>query len=234
MQMGRSPGSAGLAVELRDIRRGAFHAASNRVITSPQFRIAFVDNSKVNADVFVSRLVPLLQQRYGARIGRTVRKLAPKDELTPAGLDELATCDAVIQCFGDCSRATATITRASASSCSRDARIPLSRFSARTVRGLKHRRSRWFEQVGDPDHIGAADHPIILRISTSSWRGGLAYITFAIRADVVQLWSGYAAYCLARRLPKHIAGETRWIHLQAAPPFRQAIPPYCPSRRPRG
>jgi hypothetical protein len=37
------------------------------------------------------------------------------------------------------------------------ARIPLSRFSERTVKGLHHRRSRWFEQVGDPDHIGVAD-----------------------------------------------------------------------------
>jgi hypothetical protein len=68
--------------------------------------IAFVDNSKVNADLFVSRLAPLLEQRYGARIGRTVRKLAPKDELSPVDLDALATCDAVIQCFGDCGTST--------------------------------------------------------------------------------------------------------------------------------
>jgi hypothetical protein len=39
----------------------------------------------------------------------------------------------------------------------RKARIPLSRFGARTVRGLRHRRSRWFAQAGDPDHIGIAD-----------------------------------------------------------------------------
>ncbi len=37
------------------------------------------------------------------------------------------------------------------------ARIPLSRFVARTVRGLHHRRSRWFEQFPDADHIGVAD-----------------------------------------------------------------------------
>lgn len=37
------------------------------------------------------------------------------------------------------------------------ARIPLSRFTARTVRGLHHRRSRWFEQFPDADHIGVAD-----------------------------------------------------------------------------
>ena len=37
------------------------------------------------------------------------------------------------------------------------ARIPLTRFAARSVIGLHHRRSRWFEIAGDPDHIGVAD-----------------------------------------------------------------------------
>jgi hypothetical protein len=37
------------------------------------------------------------------------------------------------------------------------ARIPLARMPARTVLGLKHRRSRWFEQFPDADHIGVAD-----------------------------------------------------------------------------
>ncbi len=37
------------------------------------------------------------------------------------------------------------------------ARIPLTRFAARSVIGLHHRRSRWFEIAGDPDHIGIAD-----------------------------------------------------------------------------
>ncbi|MGA7429138.1 MAG: hypothetical protein WBD33_07255 [Xanthobacteraceae bacterium] len=39
------------------------------------------------------------------------------------------------------------------------ARIPLSRFAKRSVEGLRHRRSRWFAEVGDPDHIGVADRP---------------------------------------------------------------------------
>ena len=52
-------------------------------------RIAFVDNSKVNADFFLSRVKPLLEEKYGARVGRTVRKLAPKDELTDADFAEL-------------------------------------------------------------------------------------------------------------------------------------------------
>jgi hypothetical protein len=68
-------------------------------------RVAFVDNSKVNADLFLSHLRPLLEAR-GARPGVTVRKLAPKDELGAADLDQLARHDAVIQCLGDCGTST--------------------------------------------------------------------------------------------------------------------------------
>ena len=39
------------------------------------------------------------------------------------------------------------------------ARIPLSRFSEGTKRGILERRSRWFEVVGDTERIGIADHP---------------------------------------------------------------------------
>ena len=68
--------------------------------------IAFVDNSKVNADFFLSRVKPMLESTYGIRIGKTIRKLAPKDELTEADMNELAAHDAVIQCFGDCGTST--------------------------------------------------------------------------------------------------------------------------------
>ncbi len=37
------------------------------------------------------------------------------------------------------------------------ARIPLTRFAKRSVEGLRHRRARWFAEVGDADHIGIAD-----------------------------------------------------------------------------
>jgi hypothetical protein len=67
--------------------------------------VAFVDNSKVNADLFLSRIRPLLEE-LGARPGVTVRKLAPKDELSKADLEQLARHDAVIQCFGDCGTST--------------------------------------------------------------------------------------------------------------------------------
>ena len=68
--------------------------------------IGFVDNSKVNADIFIGRLKPLLQELYGVRPGVTVRKLAPKDELSAADLEALRKHDAVIQCFGDCGAST--------------------------------------------------------------------------------------------------------------------------------
>ena len=68
-------------------------------------RIAFVDNSKVNADLFLSRVKTLLGERYGIAVGITagnvVRKLAPKDDLSDNELQQLAQCDAVIQGFGD-------------------------------------------------------------------------------------------------------------------------------------
>lgn len=64
-------------------------------------RIAFVDNSKVNADVFLSRVKTLLGEQFGTTTATTVRKLAPKDDLSEADLRTLADCDAVIQGFGD-------------------------------------------------------------------------------------------------------------------------------------
>ena len=69
-------------------------------------RVAYVDNSKVNADLFLSRVRPMLEEVYGIRSGITIRKLAPKDELTDDDLRQLAEHDAVIQCFGDCGTST--------------------------------------------------------------------------------------------------------------------------------
>jgi hypothetical protein len=51
------------------------------------------------------------------------------------------------------------------------ARIPLSRFAERTVRGLKHRRSRWFAQVDDPHHIGVADDASHINIVVAGGAG---------------------------------------------------------------
>ena len=53
----------------------------------------------------------------------------------------------------------------------RHARIPLSRLAARTARGLRHRRSRWFAQAGDPEHIGIADHPAHIHIVVAGGAG---------------------------------------------------------------
>jgi hypothetical protein len=51
------------------------------------------------------------------------------------------------------------------------ARIPLSRFAARTVRGLHHRRARWFAEVGDLEHIGIADRPQDIHIVVAGGAG---------------------------------------------------------------
>lgn len=80
------PARASLAHGLRELR-GA--------------RIAFVDNSKVNASLFLDRIKPLLEETYGVTAGDTLRKLAPKDELSDADLALLGRHDAVVQCFGD-------------------------------------------------------------------------------------------------------------------------------------
>ena len=69
-------------------------------------RVAFVDNSKVNADFFLSCVKSLLEEKFGVRVGTTIRKLAPKDELSEAEVAELSQYDAVIQCFGDCGTST--------------------------------------------------------------------------------------------------------------------------------
>ncbi len=69
-------------------------------------RLGFVDNSKLNADLFLSRLTGELAGRFGAVIGPVVRKNAPKDHLGEGELAELAECDAVVQCFGDCGTST--------------------------------------------------------------------------------------------------------------------------------
>ncbi len=51
------------------------------------------------------------------------------------------------------------------------ARIPLTRFAERSVRGLHHRRARWFAEVGDPDHIGIADRPQDIHIVVAGGAG---------------------------------------------------------------
>jgi hypothetical protein len=51
------------------------------------------------------------------------------------------------------------------------ARIPLERFAHRTVEGLRHRRARWFAEVGDPAHIGVADRPQDVSIMVAGGAG---------------------------------------------------------------
>ncbi len=51
------------------------------------------------------------------------------------------------------------------------ARIPLTRFAARSVKGLEHRRERWFAEVGDRDHVGIADRPEDIHILVAGGAG---------------------------------------------------------------
>jgi hypothetical protein len=69
-------------------------------------RLGFVDNSKLNADLFLSRIAAELAGRFGVVVGPVIRKFAPKDYLSEANIAELAKCDAVVQCFGDCGTST--------------------------------------------------------------------------------------------------------------------------------
>jgi hypothetical protein len=68
--------------------------------------VGFVDNSKLNADLFIGTLRPLLKSKYGIESSLTVRKSAPKDALTADDVAALAQCDAVVQCYGDCGTST--------------------------------------------------------------------------------------------------------------------------------
>jgi hypothetical protein len=69
-------------------------------------RVGFVDSSKCNADLFIERLQSQLSDRYAIIAGPVVRKAAPKDRLSTGDFANLAECDAVVQCFGDCGTST--------------------------------------------------------------------------------------------------------------------------------
>jgi hypothetical protein len=69
-------------------------------------RLGFVDNSKCNADIFITRVATQLADHYAVVAGPVVRKAAPKDHLSDKDYASLAQCDAVVQCFGDCGTST--------------------------------------------------------------------------------------------------------------------------------
>jgi len=68
--------------------------------------VGLIDNSKLNADLFLGRLAKILTDRFGAIVTHKIRKFAPKDHLTKNDLAKLAECDAVVLCFGDCGTST--------------------------------------------------------------------------------------------------------------------------------
>jgi hypothetical protein len=81
-------------------------AVARRLSALAGKRIGFVDNSKCNADLFIRRLAARLADRYAIAQGPLVRKAAPKDRLSEGNFAALASCDAVVQCFGDCGTST--------------------------------------------------------------------------------------------------------------------------------
>ena len=81
-------------------------ANAERLSELKNMRIGFVDNSKLNADIFIQRVSKRLHDNYGIEIGEIVRKLAPKDALSSDELERLGKYNAVIQCYGDCGTST--------------------------------------------------------------------------------------------------------------------------------
>ncbi len=69
-------------------------------------RVGFVDNSKCNADLFIRQLISRFSEQYAIVVGPVIRKSAPKDRLSKSDFSNLAGCDAVVQCFGDCGTST--------------------------------------------------------------------------------------------------------------------------------
>src|SRR5260370_16371858 len=63
-------------------------------------RLGFVDNSKLNADLFLSRIAAELAGRFGAVVGPVIRKSPPTDYLSEANIAEPPKSDAVAHCFG--------------------------------------------------------------------------------------------------------------------------------------
>lgn len=69
-------------------------------------RVGFVNSSKCNADLFIRRVVSQFSDRFAIVVGPVVRKAAPKDGLSASDFANLATCEAVVLCFGDCGTST--------------------------------------------------------------------------------------------------------------------------------
>lgn len=80
--------------------------SAQRLDTLKGKSIGLVDNSKLNADLFLEALAVDLSGRFGIAVAKPIRKAAPKDHLKETDFASLQKCDAVIQCFGDCGTST--------------------------------------------------------------------------------------------------------------------------------
>jgi hypothetical protein len=81
---------------------GARQAAAPRLIALAGARIAFIDNSKHNADAFLDALQARLLRDYGVRSVERYRKASPSVPTPPEVLNELLTsCDALVHGVAD-------------------------------------------------------------------------------------------------------------------------------------
>ena len=119
-------------------------------------RVGFVDNSKLNADRFLTQVAAELVSSHGALMGPTIRKLAPKDHLSEADLAALAHCDAVVQCFGDCGTST-SISVADAVELERREVPTVTVFSTAFAKAARHQASgRGLKNL----HLAQIPHPM--------------------------------------------------------------------------
>ncbi|MES2289077.1 MAG: UGSC family (seleno)protein [Pseudomonadota bacterium] len=81
-------------------------AIAPRLATLQGAKIGLLDNTKKNADLLLKAVAEILQSEHG--VGETVycRKISSSPAAPAEMLDELSTCDAVINAYGDCGSCT--------------------------------------------------------------------------------------------------------------------------------
>lgn len=75
---------------------------AQRLTTLRGMKIGLLDNSKKNADLLLKAVGEILRREHGVSEVIYRRKVSSSPGAPAAMLDELATCDAVINAYGDC------------------------------------------------------------------------------------------------------------------------------------